>query len=177
MNAVVTRMDVLQDEEDEILVMLVEVDKCQQNIEECIVNLSGTFAKTCYFLVIDNTVSGGIVVNLDGAVYPDGELVDEVFLLLREWVVLVQVDDGFRGVFAEYFFALRCIFEQYFRQNKDAIVELGIVVIPNVVDADVAINVLHGVNAVQDIPNLFSLILMFFYEDSHIVFIGLFLQC
>ena len=162
-------MDVLQDEEDEILVMLVEVDESQQNIEECVVDLSGTFAKTCYFLVIDNAVSGGIVVNLDSAVNPDRELIDKVFLLLREWVVLVQVDDGFWGVFAEYSFALRCIFEQYFRQNKDAIVELGIVVIPNVVDADVAIYVLHGVNAVQDIPNLFSLILMFFYEDSHVM--------
>ena len=73
------------------------------------------------------------------------------------------------GVFAEYFFALRCIFEQYLWQNKDAIVELGIVVIPNVVDADVAINVLHGVDAVQNIPNLISLILMFFYEDSHVM--------
>ena len=80
MNAVVTGMNVLQDEEDEILVMLVEVDKCQQNIEESIVNLSGTFAKTCYFLVIDNTVSGGIVVNFDGAIYPDRELIDKVFL-------------------------------------------------------------------------------------------------
>ena len=172
MNAVVTRMDVLQDEEYEILIMLVEVYEGQKDIEESIVDLSGTFAKTCYFLVIDNTVSGGIVVNLDGAVYPDRELIDEVFLLLREWVVLVQVDDGFRGVFAEYFFAFWGVFEQYFRQNKDAIVELGIVVIPNVVDADVAINVLHGVNAVQDIPNLFSLILMFFYEDSHYLFIS-----
>ena len=106
MNAVVTGMDVLQDEEDEILVMLVEVDESQKDIEESVVDLSGTFAKTCYFLVIDDTVSGGIVVNLDGAVNPDRELIDEVFLLLREWVVLVQVDDGFRGVFAEYFFAL-----------------------------------------------------------------------
>lgn len=175
MNAVVTGMDVLQDEEDEILVMLVEVDESQQNIEECVVDLSVTFTEARYFLVINDTVSGGIVVNLDGAVNPDRELIDEVFLLLREWVVLVQVDDGFRGVFAEYSFALRGIFEQYFRQNKDAIVELGIVVIPNVVDADVAINVLHGVDAVQNIPNLFSLILMFFYEDSHYLFIGLFL--
>ena len=106
MNAVVTRMDVLQNEEDEILVMLVEVYESQQDIEECIVDLSGTFAKTCYFLVIDDTVSGGIVVNLDGAVYPDGEFVDKVFLVLRKRVVLVQVDDVFWGVFAEYFFAL-----------------------------------------------------------------------
>lgn len=172
MNAVVTGMDVLQDEEDEILVMLVEVDESQQNIEECVVDLPVTFTEARYFLVIDNAVSGGIVVNLDGAVNPDRELIDEVFLLLREWVVLVQVDDGFRGVFAEYFFALRCIFEQYLWQNKDAIVELGIVVIPNVVDADVAINVLHGVDAVQNIPNLISLILMFFYEDSHYLFIS-----
>ena len=172
MNAVVTGMDVLQDEEDEILVMLVEVDESQQDIEECVVDLSVTFTEACYFLVIDNAVSGGIVVNLDSAVNPDRELIDEVFLLLREWVVLVQVDDGFRGVFAEYFFALRCIFEQYLWQNKDAIVELGIVVIPNVVDADVAINVLHGVDAVQNIPNLISLILMFFYEDSHYLFIS-----
>jgi hypothetical protein len=171
MNAVVTGMDVLQDEEDEILVMLVEVDESQENIEECVVDLSVTFTEARYFLVIDNAVSGGIVVNLDGAVNPDRELIDEDFLLLREWVVLVQVDDGFRGVFAEYSFALRGVFQQYFRQNKDAIVELGIVVIPNVVDADVAINVLHGVDAVQDIPNLFSLILMFFYEDSHNLFI------
>lgn len=169
MNAVVTGMDVLQDEEDEILVMLVEVDESQQDIEECVIDLSVTFTDTCYFLVIDNAVSGGIVVNLDGAVNPDRELIDEVFLLLRKWVVLVQVDDGFWGVFAEYSFAFWGVFEQYFRQNKDAIVELGIVVIPNVVDADVAVNVLHGINAVQDIPNLFSLILMFFYEDSHVI--------
>ena len=106
MNAVVTGMDVLQDEEDEILVMLVEVDESQQNIEECVVDLSVTFTEARYFLVIDNAVSGGIVVNFDGAVNPDRELIDEVFLLLREWVVLVQVDDGFRGVFAEYSFAL-----------------------------------------------------------------------
>lgn len=171
MNAVVTGMDVLQNEEDEILVVLIEVDESQQNIEEGVVDLSVTFTEARYFLVIDNAVSGGIVVNLDGAVNPDRELIDEVFLLLREWVVLVQVDDVFWGVFAEYSFALWGIFEQYFRQNKDAIVELGIVVIPNVVDADVAINVLHGVDAVQDIPNLFSLILMFFYEDSHNLFI------
>lgn len=175
MNAVVTGMDVLQDEEDEILVVLVEVDEGQQNIEKGVVDLSVTFTETCYFLVIDNAVSGGIVVNLDGAVNPDRELIDEVFLLLRKWVVLVQVDDGFWGVFSEYSFAFRGVFEQYFRQNKDAIVELGIVVISNVIDADVAVNVLHGINAVQDIPNLFSLILMFFYEDSHNVFIGLFL--
>ena len=172
MNAVVTGMDVLQDEEDEILVVLIEVDESQQNIEEGVVDLSVTFTEARYFLVIDNAVFGGIVVNFDGAVNPDRELIDEVFLLLREWVVLVQVDDGFRGVFAEYFFALRCIFEQYLWQNKDAIVELGIVVIPNVVDADVAINVLHGVDAVQNIPNLISLILMFFYEDSHYLFIS-----
>ena len=121
MNAVVTGMDVLQDEEDEILVMLVEVDESQQNIEECVVDLSGTFAKTCYFLVVNNTVSGGIVVNFDGAVNPDGEFIDKVFLVLRKRVVLVQVDDGFRGVFAEYFFAFWGVFEQYFRQNKDAI--------------------------------------------------------
>lgn len=56
--------------------------------------------------MIDNAVFGGIVVNLDSAVNPDRELIDEVFLLLREWVVLVQVDDGFRSVFAEYSFAL-----------------------------------------------------------------------
>ena len=169
MNAVVTGMDVLQDEEDEILVMLVEVDESQQNIKECVVDLSVTFTEARYFLVIDNAVSGGIVVNLDGAVNPDRELIDEVFLLLRKWVVLVQVDDVFRGVFAEYSFAFWGVFEQYFRQNKDAIVELGIVVIPNIVDADVAVNVLHGVDAVQNIPNLFSLILMFFYEDSHVI--------
>ena len=177
MNAVVTGMDVLQDEEDKILVVLVEVDERQQDIEECVVDLSVTFTEARYFLVIDNAVSGGIVVNLDGAVNPDRELIDEVFLLLRKWVVLVQVDDGFWGVFAEYSFALCGVFEQYFRQNKDAIVELGIVVISNVIDADVAVNVLHGINAVQDIPDLFSLILMFFYEDSHNVFILLFSQC
>ena len=176
MNAVVTGMDVLQDEEDEILVVLIEVDESQQDIEEGVVDLSVTFTETCYFLVIDNAVSGGIVVNLDGAVNPDRELIDEVFLLLRKWVVLVQVDDGFWGVFSEYSFAFWGVFEQYFRQNKDAIVELGIVVISNVIDADVAVNVLHGINAVQDIPDLFSLILMFFYEDSHNVFILLFLQ-
>ena len=176
MNAVVTRMDVLQDEEDEILVMLVEVDESQQDIEECIVDLSGTFAKTCYFLVIDDTVSGGIVVNLDGAVNQDGEFIDKVFLVLRKRVILVQVDDVFWGVFAKNSFAFWCIFQQHLWQNKDTIVQLGIVVIPNIVDADVAINVLHGVNAVQDIPILFSLILMFFYEDSHNVFILLFLQ-
>lgn len=94
-------MDVLQNEEDEILVMLVEVYESQQDIEECIVDLSGTFAKTCYFLVINDTVSGGIVVNLDGAVNPDRELIDEVFLLLREWVVLIQIDDGFWDIFAK----------------------------------------------------------------------------
>lgn len=169
MNAVVTGMDVLQDEEDEILVVLVEVDESQQDIKEGVIDLSVTFTEARYFLVIDNAVSGGIVVNLDGAVNPDRELIDEVFLLLREWVVLVQVDDGFWGVFAEYSFAFRCVFEQYFGQNKDAIVELGIEVIPNVIDADVAVNVLHGINAVQDIPNLISLILMFFYEDSHVM--------
>lgn len=87
-------MDVLQDEEDEILVMLVEIDESQQNIKECVVDLSVTFTEARYFLVIDNAVFGGIVVNLDSAVNPDRELIDEVFLLLREWVVLVQVDDG-----------------------------------------------------------------------------------
>lgn len=173
MNAVVTGMDVLQDEEDEILVVLIEVDESQQDIEEGVVDLSVTFTEARYFLMIDNAVSGGIVVNLDGAVNPDRELIDEVFLLLRKWVVLVQVDDGFWGVFSEYSFAFWGVFKQYFRQNKDAIVELGIVVISNVIDADVAVNVLHGINAVQDIPNLFSLILMFFYEDSHnILFYG-----
>ena len=106
MNAVVTGMDVLQDEEDEILVMLVEVDESQQNIEECVVDLSVTFTEASYFLVIDNAVSGGIVVNLDGAVNPDGEFIDKVLLVLRKRVILVQVDDGFWGVFAEYFFAL-----------------------------------------------------------------------
>ena len=172
MNAVVTRMNVLQDEEDEILVMLVKVDESQQNIEECVVDLSVTFTEARYFLVIDNAVSGRIVVNLDGAVNPDRELIDKVFLVLREWVVLVQVDDGFWGVFAKNSFSIWSVFQQYLWQNKDAIVELGIVVIPNVVDADVAINVLHGVDAVQDIPNLISLILMFFYEDSHYLFIS-----
>lgn len=97
MNAVVTGMDVLQNEEDEILVMLVKVDESQQNIEECVVDLSVTFTEARYFLVIDNAVSGGIVVNFDGAVNPDRELIDEVFLLLREWVVLVQVDDVSRA--------------------------------------------------------------------------------
>ena len=169
MNAVVTGMDVLQDEEDKILVVLVEVDEGQQDIEEGVIDLSVTFTETCYFLVIDNAVSGGIVVNLDGAVYPDGELVDKVFLVLRKRVVLVQVDDVFWGVFAKNSFAFWSVFQQYLWQNKDTIVQLGIVVIPNVVDADVAINVLHGVDAVQDIPDLFSLILMFFYEDSHVI--------
>lgn len=121
MNAVVTRMDVLQDEEDEILVILVEVYKSQKDIEESVVDLSGTFAKTCYFLVIDDTVSGGIVVNFDGAIYPDRELIDKVFLVLRKRVVLVQVDNGFWGVFAKNSFAFWCIFQQYFWQNKDAI--------------------------------------------------------
>ena len=120
MNAVVTGMDVLQDEEDEILVMLVEVDESQQNIEECVVDLSVTFTEARYFLVIDNAVSGGIVVNLDGAVNPDRELVDEVFLVLRKWVVLVQVDNGFRRIFAKYSFAFWCVFQQYLWQNKDA---------------------------------------------------------
>ena len=121
MDAVVTRMDVLQNEEDEILVMLVEVYESQKNIEESVVDLSGTFAMTCYFLVIDDTVPGGIVVNLNGAVNPDRELVDEVFLLLREWVVLVQVDDVFWGVFAKNSFAFWSVFQQYLWQNKDAI--------------------------------------------------------
>ena len=169
MDAVVTRMDVLQNEEDEILVMLVEVYESQKDIEESVVDLSGTFAKTCYFLVIDDTVSGGIVVNLNGAVNPDRELVDEVFLVLRKWIVLIQIDDGFWGIFAKNSFAFWRVFQQYLWQNKDAIFQLGIVVIPNVVDADIAFNVLHGVNAVQDILNQFSLILMFFYEDSHVM--------
>lgn len=111
MNAVVTRMDVLQDEENEILIMLVEVYESQQDIEECIVDLSGTFAKTCYFLVIDDTVSGGIVVNLNGAVNPDRELIDEVFLVLRKWIVLIQIDDGFWGVFAKNSFAFWSVFQ------------------------------------------------------------------
>ena len=63
----------------------------------------------------------------------------------------------------------KIIREKGYQLESLAIVELGIVVIPNVVDADVAINVLHGVNAVQDIPDLISLILMFFYEDSHVM--------
>ena len=105
MNAVVTGMDVLQDEEDEILVMLVEVDESQLNIKEGVVDLSVTFTEARYFLVIDNAVSGGIVVNLDGAVNPDRELVDEVFLVLRKWIVLIQIDDGFWGVFAKNSFA------------------------------------------------------------------------
>lgn len=121
MDAVVTRMDVLQDKENEILIMLVEVYESQQDIEECIVDLSGTFSETCYFLVIDDTVSGGIVVNFDGAVNPDRELIDEVFLVLRKWVVLVQVDNGFRRIFAKYSFAFWCVFQQYLWQNKDAI--------------------------------------------------------
>ena len=111
MNAVVTRMDVLQNEEDEILVMLVEVYESQKDIEECVVDLSGTFAKTCYFLVIDDAVSGGIVVNLDGAVNPDRELIDEVFLVLRKWIVLIQIDDGFWGVFAKNSFAFWSVFQ------------------------------------------------------------------
>ena len=172
MNAVVTGMDVLQDEEDKILVVLVEVDERQQDIEEGVIDLSVTFTEARYFLVIYNAVSGGIVVNLDGAVNPDGELIDEVFLLLRKWVVLVKVDDGFWGVFSKNSFAFWSIFKQYLWQNKDAIVELGIVVIPNVIDADVAVNVLHGIDTVQDILDLFSLILMFFYEDSHDFFIS-----
>lgn len=49
MNAVVTGMDVLQDEEDEILVMLIEVDESQQNIEEGVVDLSVTFTEARYF--------------------------------------------------------------------------------------------------------------------------------
>ena len=127
MNAVVTGMDVLQDEEDEILVMLVEVDESQQNIEECVVDLSVTFTEARYFLVINDTVSGGIVVNLDGAVNPDRELIDEVFLLLREWVVLVQVDDGFRGVFAEYSFAFwGAAYQQSGKGNQQAAESLKI---------------------------------------------------
>ena len=122
MNAVVTRMDVLQNEEDKILVMLVEVYESQKNIEESVVDLSGTFAKTCYFLVIDDTVSGGIVVNFDGAVNPDRELVDEVFLVLRKWIVLIQIDDGFWGIFAKNSFAFWRVFQQYLWQNKDTIV-------------------------------------------------------
>ena len=121
MNAVVTRMDVLQNEEDEILVMLVEVYESQKDIEESVVDLSGTFAKTCYSLVIDDTVSGGIVVNLDGAVNPDGEFIDKVFLVLRKWIVLIQIDDGFWGIFAKNSFAFWRVFQQYLWQNKDAI--------------------------------------------------------
>lgn len=49
MNAVVTGMDVLQDEEDEILVVLIEVDESQQNIEEGVVDLSVTFTEARYF--------------------------------------------------------------------------------------------------------------------------------
>ena len=162
-------MDVLQDKENEILIMLVEVYESQKDIEESVVDLSGTFAKTCYFLVIDDTVSGGIVVNLDGAINLDRELIDEVFLVLRKWIVLIQIDDGFWGIFAKNSFAFWRVFQQYLWQNKDAIVQLGIVIIPNIMDADIAFNVLHGVNAVQDILNQFSLILMFFYEDSHVI--------
>ena len=94
-------MVVLQREKDEILVMLVEVYESQKNIEESVVDLSGTFAKTCYFLVIDDTVSGGIVVNFDGAVNPDRELVDEVFLVLRKWIVIIQIEDGNWATFAK----------------------------------------------------------------------------
>ena len=121
MNAVVTGMNVLQDEEDEILVMLVEVDESQQDIEEGVVDLSVTFTEARYFLVIDNTVSGGIVVNFDGAIYPDRELIDKVFLVLRKRIVLVQVDDGFWGVFAKNSFPIWSVFQQYLWQNKDAI--------------------------------------------------------
>ena len=70
-------MNVFQDEEDKILVMLVKVDESQQDIEEGVVDLSVTFTEARYFLVIDNAVSGGIVVNLYGAVNPDRELIDE----------------------------------------------------------------------------------------------------
>ena len=73
----------------------------------------------------------------------------------------------FWAVFAEYQLRTIYIFEQYFRKNKHAVAEQGIVVVADVVDTHHTLHILQGINAIENVLNLAYCVLMFFYKYAH----------
>ena len=81
------RVHVLDDEHEELRVVVVELYQRQQDVEEGVVALATAFVHLRHLAVVDNrgVVALVIVEHHHCAVDPDGEVVDEVLLLLGQW--------------------------------------------------------------------------------------------
>ena len=100
---VVARMQILHDEEEETLVVFVELKQLQQDIKVGVAQSAHAFANLRNLRVIHDVGVIPLVVFIhnDGAVYPHGKLIEEVFLLGFHLLVFVRRNDVLGLVFAK----------------------------------------------------------------------------
>ena len=163
-------MQILYDEEKEALVVLIELKQLQQNVEVGITQPTASFSYLCYLRMIHNVrvIPFVVLVNDDGTIYPHSEFIEKVLLLDFKFLILVRADYIFWLVFTKGKFLAIHIFEKHLRKNKHAVFQQSIIVIPHIVNGDLAFHVLQSINAMKNVLHLGYVILIFFDEYSHL---------
>ena len=168
-------MDVLQDKGEEGAVLLVEPDKVQDYIEQCVAFLPDAVAIALDDSAQHNTVVlMGLVIDHYRTVDPYGELVQEFPLvrfkllrLIRLALVLVKVDKRDRIVFPEH---QSMLINQDLRKDKNAIPDfrIRIIVIPDIAHGNLVVDILQGEQPIQDLGNILGIVLVFLNQKLHL---------
>ena len=165
-------MLVFHREEEEVFVVTVELQQREEDVEVGVAQSFGAVAHLHDFGVIDNVRVVPLVVfeDDDGAVNPDGELIDEVALCRLERVSAAEVGDVFGTIFPKHSFLALHVFQQHLGENEDTVFEQRVVVVAHIVNGHESFDVLQGIDAVENVLHVFHLIFVFFNEDAHVLF-------
>ncbi len=163
-----TRVDISQNKEKEVLVLPVEFQQSQQDVEEGIALVQFAMPHFLGMLLLhDSGILCIVSIYADGTIYPYGKFIDKVMLLLSQQVLFLQVDDVLWLAMTEHkLFAIH-IFHQDLWQNKDAIFQRRVIVIPHVAYAHLSVRIPKVHDAVQRFPQHLHGILMLFYDNVH----------
>ena len=99
----------------------------------------------------------------DGTVYPYGNLIDKVSLLGFQWILYVKIGNVLRTIFAKYTLHSVNVLQQYLWQNEYTVFQQCVIVIPYIVYGHTSLNILQGINALENIFNVGDIVLVFFY--------------
>ncbi len=147
------RVQVLQDEEEEILVVTVELEQLQQDVKIGVAQASAALAHLGNLGVIDNgaVVVAVILIDRDCTVNPHSELIEEVLLGGIHVLVFGRFNDILGRVLAESKFLAVHVHEQHLGEDEDAISQPGVVEVAHIVYRHMPLDVLERVDAVEHV--------------------------
>ena len=148
-----SRVQVLQDEEEVILVVTVELEQLQQDVKIGIAQASAALAHLGDLGVIDNgaVVVAVILIDRDCTVDPHSELIEEVLLGGIHGLILGRFNNVFGRVLAEGQFPTVYVHEQHLGEDEDAISQPGVVEVAHIVYRHATLDVLERVDAVEHV--------------------------